>query len=46
MTTDPLRLADFWSSVLGLHERREDEDGWTWTVMADPDGNEFCVTDP
>ena len=20
--------------------------GWTWTVMADPDGNEFCVTDP
>ena len=22
------------------------EDGWTWTVMTDPDGNEFCVTDP
>ena len=21
-------------------------DGWTWTVMTDPDGNEFCVTDP
>ena len=20
--------------------------GWTWTVMSDPDGNEFCVTDP
>ena len=20
--------------------------GWTWTVMTDPDGNEFCVTDP
>lgn len=19
---------------------------WTWTVMRDPDGNEFCVTDP
>src|SRR5437764_8163696 len=19
--------------------------GWTWTVMMDPDGNEFCVTD-
>src|SRR5437868_3658499 len=19
---------------------------WTWTVMTDPDGNEFCVTDP
>ena len=22
------------------------EGGWTWTVMSDPDGNEFCVTDP
>ncbi len=22
------------------------EDGWTWTVMSDPDGSEFCVTDP
>ncbi len=22
------------------------DDGWAWTVMADPDGNEFCVTDP
>lgn len=22
------------------------EGSWTWTVMADPDGNEFCVTDP
>ena len=22
------------------------EGSWTWTVMRDPDGNEFCVTDP
>jgi len=22
------------------------DDDWTWTVMIDPDGNEFCVTDP
>jgi len=22
------------------------DDDWTWTVMTDPDGNEFCVTDP
>jgi len=22
------------------------EGDWTWTVMTDPDGNEFCVTDP
>src|SRR6266513_3053078 len=21
-------------------------ENWTWTVMTDPDGNEFCVTDP
>ena len=34
--------------ALGAEERRSVsmEDGWTWTVLADPDGNEFCVTDP
>ena len=33
---------------LGAREERSiTVDGsWTWTVMADPDGNEFCVTDP
>jgi len=33
---------------LGAHEQRSVtvEDAWTWTVMTDPDGNEFCVTDP
>lgn len=103
---DPRRLADFWSAVLGLRERRDRAeevllagDGWgfprfsfqrtdrppahpsavhldltardrvtevdrlvrlgatevrtvadqggsglTWTVLQDPDGNEFCVT--
>src|SRR3954471_7490368 len=106
MTSDPPRLADFWSAVLGLTERIEHDgevvladaewryprltfqpvddvarranrvhvdltaddrtaeverlrglgagvvrdvsmdDGWTWTVMTDPDGNELCVTDP
>lgn len=106
MTRDPHRLADFWSAVLELPERRDEdgetlvadaewsyprltfqkisdtrdgpspvhldltaddrhaeiarlaqlgaqerrsvsmEDGWAWTVMTDPDGNEFCVTDP
>jgi catechol 2,3-dioxygenase-like lactoylglutathione lyase family enzyme len=106
MTTDPIRLADFWSAALGLAERVEHggeivladadwryprltfqpvdevdsrasrvhvdltaddrsaeverlrqlgatvvrdvamDDGWTWTVLADPDGNELCVTDP
>jgi len=34
--------------VLGAREQRSvTVDGdWTWTVMTDPDGNEFCVTDP
>jgi hypothetical protein len=33
---------------LGAHEQRSVsvEGEWTWTVMTDPDGNEFCVTDP
>jgi hypothetical protein len=22
------------------------ENGWTWHVLADPDGNEFCVVRP
>jgi hypothetical protein len=22
------------------------EDGWTWHMVPDPDGNEFCVTQP
>src|SRR4051812_11418637 len=31
---------------LGAREVRDVSmaDGWTWTVMLDPDGNEFCVT--
>ena len=35
-------------SQLGAREQRSvTVDGdWTWTVMTDPDGNEFCVTDP
>src|SRR5690349_20616653 len=34
--------------ALGAREQRSVtvEGGWTWTVMTDPDGNEFCVTDP
>jgi catechol 2,3-dioxygenase-like lactoylglutathione lyase family enzyme len=34
--------------ALGAREERSVtvEDGWAWTVMTDPDGNEFCVTDP
>jgi Glyoxalase-like domain len=33
---------------LGAREERTVTvaDEWAWTVMTDPDGNEFCVTDP
>ena len=41
--TEVARLRD-----LGAREQRSVtmDGGWTWTVMTDPDGNEFCVTDP
>jgi catechol-2,3-dioxygenase len=47
---DLRRLADFWCEVLG-YRILEEKDGWieigqgeqTWVVMADPEGNEFCV---
>ena len=44
--------ADRVSEVARLEElgaaqvRTEQVDGFSWTVMTDPDGNEFCVTDP
>ncbi|WP_433824728.1 VOC family protein [Actinoplanes sp. CA-015351] len=46
-----LRVADMHAEVRrveGLGARRLtaapiEEDGWSWHVMADPDGNEFCV---
>jgi hypothetical protein len=34
---------------LGAKEHRQhtsDGSEWGWTVMSDPDGNEFCITDP
>ena len=39
------------SRVLALGARRLttdpiEEHGWTWHVLADPDGNEFCVLRP
>lgn len=27
-------------------DRAVEEDGWRWHVLADPDGNEFCVLRP
>lgn len=49
-----LRVPDLESEVarlVGLGARRVtddpvEEDGWTWHVLADPDGNEFCVLQP
>jgi predicted enzyme related to lactoylglutathione lyase len=29
-----------------ITENRVEEDGWAWHVLADPDGNEFCVLRP
>ena len=29
-----------------LTERPVAEDGWAWHILADPDGNEFCVLQP
>ncbi|MEV0901724.1 VOC family protein [Actinoplanes sp. NPDC049802] len=29
-----------------ITEEPVEEDGWTWHVLADPDGNEFCVLQP
>lgn len=49
-----LRVADLDAEVarlekLGARRVGEEpirEDGWVWYVLADPDGNEFCVLQP
>src|SRR3954451_11340480 len=48
LTADDRRREVQRLSLLGAHEQQDvsESDGWTWTVMTDPDGNEFCVTDP
>nr|WP_167517484.1 VOC family protein [Micromonospora orduensis] len=44
---DTYALAGFWSAVLGLGASlvadRRNADGTGWAVLADPQGNEFCV---
>ncbi len=40
MSSDPGRLADFWSAATGYTERRDTPSG---EVLLHPDGNEFCV---
>ena len=48
LTADDRRAEVHRLRKLGARELREvtNESGWTWTVMVDPVGNEFCVTDP
>jgi predicted enzyme related to lactoylglutathione lyase len=49
-----LRVADLDGELarllsLGAHRLSDvpvHEDGWTWWVLADPEGNEFCVLRP
>ena len=48
LTADDRRVEVERLCDLGAREERSVtvEGNWTWTVMTDPDGNEFCVTDP
>ncbi len=40
---DAERLADFWSAALGYPRRQAVIGDYCWYLMADPEGNEFCV---
>ena len=48
LTADDRRAEVVRLVALGAREARSvvTDDGWTWTVVIDPDGNELCVTDP
>jgi len=48
LTADDRRAEVDRLRALGAREERSVvvDGGWMWTVMVDPDGNEFCVTDP
>ena len=50
---EPGRLARFWAEALGWEVGAEESgevDVWPrdvpWTVLADPEGSEFCVLSP
>jgi hypothetical protein len=40
---DPDALAGFWAAALGFERGPFDDEGHWTTVLADPEGNEFCV---
>src|SRR4051794_16611006 len=48
LTADDRRRGVQGRGLRGAHEQQDfsETDGWTWRVMPDPDGNEFCVPDP
>lgn len=49
---DPVALTKFWSEAAGYRLTRlgarmiaeHSAPGFTWTVLADPEGNEFCIS--
>jgi hypothetical protein len=50
---EPARLARFWAAALRWEVGEEDDDeadvgqgDAPWQVLADPEGNEFCVLSP
>jgi len=43
MTTDPDLEIDRLVGLGATRVRDMEEYGYTWTVMADPEGNEFCI---
>lgn len=44
LTAEVRRVTDLGATVLtGVPVR---ENGWAWHILADPDGNEFCVLQP
>ncbi len=43
MTTDPEHEIDRLVGLGATRARDMEEYGYMWTVMADPEGNEFCV---
>jgi hypothetical protein len=44
---EPARLARFWAAALGWEVGAEEDDEVdVWQVLADLEGNEFCVLTP
>jgi predicted enzyme related to lactoylglutathione lyase len=44
LETEVRRVLDLGATL--LTSQPVAEDGWSWHILADPDGNEFCVLQP